>query len=711
MEFSAQYHFKRPIHHVIFSGEFFVGVDNETGFVYYDRQLNKLTTVQKFANPIPHPYHRATGSSANGKLALFYLYAKKGTYLLMYSEEKKRYVLVRELAWSKVELECSAFDNQNRLMATGDNEGKVQVYSCKNGKLYLSLPRRSDYIATMAFNGDGNILAYAAFDKSVTVYDLHRNKALYIGTGQSDAVIMGLRFLHHSNTMVLAGRDGKVTLYDFFKKKVLRTLMMCPAWPMSIYVEENDRYVIVADRGGSVHLVNLQDEDSSSVVLHKAPGAVLDIRNFGNSLYFVCETGEMQAVDMHEAKSALYQAFEAGEYKRCYALINENPLLYFAGVKKKLDEVFDELIKEAITLITAGDLAKAKTNLAPFEADEKHAKKINQTIRIAKKIHEFAQMVRRGELDKAYKTADTESFYKELPVYEKMEKEFKENFEKASLLLTTSPPDNPGARELLKPYMTISHKGGLIKNLFASPVPFSRALLLFKQKEYALLQKFFEKYPVLKDSPVCQEYNDYVSNLEFFFEFNMEMQEYKEALESVVVIEKYFPNMALRMKEDIARLKVIISFIHAVEEDAYLVAMGLASRNEFLIELPEYRKLDRFLNQRFDAAVAYARQGNYEKMVKILAPFVKNKNLQSRALSIYKLYYIEQIVADKSKLDNAAWETLFANYCHWFGVDDELHEIAASVGLIELVEEYDKKGCGPFDPKIFQEVIYQPEEE
>jgi len=97
MEFSSIINFKTPIHHVIFSGRFFIGVDNETGLLYYDRKAEKLVARHPFKNPVPHRHYHATGSSINGELLVVYLYRLKGSYLLHYNTQKNKYIVIKEL--------------------------------------------------------------------------------------------------------------------------------------------------------------------------------------------------------------------------------------------------------------------------------------------------------------------------------------------------------------------------------------------------------------------------------------------------------------------------------------------------------------------------------------------------------------------------------------------------------------------------------------
>ena len=144
----------------------------------------------------------------------------------------------------------------------------------------------------------------------------------------------------------------------------------------------------------------------------------------------------MKSIDLHGAQAGLEEAFGVNEYKKCYAMIESDPLLFFTETRRKLDLRFGELLKESIGLIMNGKLEEAVRLLKPFEADSRHAKKIQANIKFAKKIYDFAQLIAKGDLDMAYRVAQTDEKYKELSIFEKMEQDFSSAFDNATYLLT-----------------------------------------------------------------------------------------------------------------------------------------------------------------------------------------------------------------------------------------------------------------------------------
>ena len=701
--------FKKPIHHAIFSKAFIAGVDNETGIRIFARKANKVIGVQKFNNPTPHRHHRATGSSENGRLLVIQLFKTKTTYLMLFDTQKGKYKIVKSLNWSSDdELECSAFDPQTKLLATGGNDGRVYVYTCKNGRLFQSLPPRSDYISTMLFNDEGNLLAYSSFDRSLTVYDLHRSKLLYTGDARMAGVIMSMAFVPDTHRMVLADREGKVSLYDYMLKKNIRTMANLPAWPMSVLVDPKGRYALVGDKTGHLYLMDIAEENAiETEIIYQSTYAILQMRIFESKIYLVTENGLIKTLDYESDEKAFAEYFEAGDYNACYDLMAKNSLLYFTDTRVKLDEVFEVNMKRLLGLIALGKLRDGKRMIAPFEKDPRHQSRIAGTIKQAQGIYEFSQLIKEQQYEKAYRLAESSDLLKEVGLYERLERKFEESFDKALKFLVLM-NDPIGARKAIQAFSNVAQKRALVQNLFNHPKVFRKGVTLHQKKEYQELEELALKNSYIKEAPFYQSYQRFVNNQEFFFDMHMEMEEYPEALEIAASVEKNFPKLAFAMREKITNLKTRLSFIHAVENNSVLVALRLVANNEFLTELPAYKKLDRMLGVRFDKAVESAQKGDFAGMHKILAPLYKNQQLKPRALSIYRVYYIEEMASAGSHVDDTAWKHAVKYYLKYFGRDDDLVRILRNNGkehylsVSESSEEEAPGGPDIFEPSIFK---------
>ncbi|MDQ1339980.1 MAG: hypothetical protein QG567_1136 [Campylobacterota bacterium] len=707
MNFSKVYNFKSPIHYVVFSDKFLAAVDNDTNIIFYDKQSDKLALKQSFQDPVPHPHVKSTSSNISGNLLCLYLQKAKASVLLFYKPEEKKFVLAKKLEWNTSRVECVAFDEQNKLFATGAEDGKVHIYSSKNGKLYESLPKKSDYIASLAFNKNGNLLAYTSYDKSLCVYDIHRNKMLYKGSARQTSVIMKNIFLNNANKIVLASRDGKVVLYDFFKKIIIKNILVCSSWATSLFVSEKDDFLVVADKSGQIYLCDLADEAGKSFIIYKSAYAVLDIKMFNEAVYFVFENGEVKALDLKKEYDDFKIAYENKDFALCYKMMEENKFLFFSDIRKKIDDSFSDILREAIKKISRNEENEAKKMLAPFASDERFNPKIQRNLKLAKKIFEFTDSVEKDDFVKAYRLAASDEVYKEFPAYLELEKKFITIFDNASDLLVKNPPEVIKAKKLLNIFMAIPQKRNLINNLFAQPIIYKKLQFLYEKKEYKALEELVEKHAIAKDSPFYKEFLDFKSNLEFFLELHMDMQEFDEALECALMIEKYFPDIYKKTKTQIDKLKITISFIQSVQNNSFFVAIGYVSRNEFLIELPEYKKLDKFLDKKFDLATDFARKLDFEEMNKILSVFVKNKNLKDRAIYIYKLFYIEQIQKNMGKFKNNEWEIVFKNYTDCFGVDDEIEQLAKNSNVESVLVQFKKERYEEFSTECIKSFVFE----
>ncbi len=705
---AGEINFKAPIHHVIFSNVFIAGVDNETGIRIYARKAEKIIGIQKFNNPTPHRHHRATGSSENGRLLVIQLFKTKSTYLMLFDGKAGKYKIAKGLSWSSAdELECSAFNASGKLVATGGNDGRVYVYTCKNGRLFQSLPPRADYIATMVFNDEGNLLAYTGYDKSLSIYDLHRSKMIYTGDGRMEGVIMALTFVPETHRIILADREGQVRLYDYRERRTIRTLASLPAWPMSLLIEPGGRYALAGDKSGNLHLFGIGDEEEvPATVIYKSEHAVLQMRWFEEKLYLARENGSLLILDPSEGEKAFAEEFEAKEYHTCHDMLQENSLLYFTETREKLDEVFEVTMKQLMGLIALGKLNDGKRLIAPFEKDERHKNRIAGTMKQAQMIYEFAQVIKEQQYEKAYRMAEGSEMLRDLGLYERLERRFEESFDKALKFLVLM-NDPLGAKKAILPFNSVLQKRALIQNLFNHPKEFRKAIVHYQKKEYKLLDELALKNSYIKEAPFYKAYQSFVNNQEFFFDMHMESREYDEALEIAVTLERDFPKQAFAMREKIAALKATMAFKAAVESRSTLVALGLVDKNEFLTELPEYRKLDRILDARFEVAVEAAQKGDFATMHKTLFPLIKNSQLRPRALSTYRIFYIEEMAAAGSEVNETMWQEGIERYLKLFGRDEDLVQVAKNQGKIHLIHSREEQEEEEGDSLVFLPSIFK----
>jgi len=145
-----------------------------------------------------------------------YSYRDEGVNVYVWDVSHRE--LIHRFAGHQKTVLSLAFEPKERMLASGDEEGKVQVWNLTSGKL-LFVAILSGQISTLAFNPDGKILAvgtsekkYGSKSKEIIIIDVHSGKAL-VNLEVSDEVLR-VMFTTDGRQLLSACKNGKVYLWD-----------------------------------------------------------------------------------------------------------------------------------------------------------------------------------------------------------------------------------------------------------------------------------------------------------------------------------------------------------------------------------------------------------------------------------------------------------------------------------------------------------------
>jgi hypothetical protein len=110
-------------------------------------------------------------------------------------------------------LKAIALSADGTRLATGETDGKVQLWDAGTGKHLKDLPGHSDGVRSVAFSPDGGRLVSTGQDKTVRVYDSSSGALLFEIKNHVEGV-NAARFLPDGKTLLTAGSDGAVFYWD-----------------------------------------------------------------------------------------------------------------------------------------------------------------------------------------------------------------------------------------------------------------------------------------------------------------------------------------------------------------------------------------------------------------------------------------------------------------------------------------------------------------
>jgi len=117
------------------------------------------------------------------------------------------------------------------MVATGDQQGSVQLWDSATGKALARLARHTAAITSLAFSPDNTQLASASWDRSARLWDIRTGQELFALPEQGQ-VVTRVAFSPEGAQLAVGSRDGLVHLYllklnelvELAKTRVTRTL-------------------------------------------------------------------------------------------------------------------------------------------------------------------------------------------------------------------------------------------------------------------------------------------------------------------------------------------------------------------------------------------------------------------------------------------------------------------------------------------------------
>ncbi len=138
-----------------------------------------------------------------------------------FSQQKKFPEMV--LSKTGAEFNCVAINPDNRIVAAGDQKGKIYLWDAVSKSLINTLEGHKEMVIALAFSHDGNFLASAGKDNTIIIWSTRQGVKVKT-LAQHKGTITSLAFSPDSRLLASGSVDKTVLLWDFIEGKVIHIL-------------------------------------------------------------------------------------------------------------------------------------------------------------------------------------------------------------------------------------------------------------------------------------------------------------------------------------------------------------------------------------------------------------------------------------------------------------------------------------------------------
>ncbi len=151
--------------------------------------------------------------------------------------------------------------------------GDIKLWDMRRGKLSFTFPKQEDYIVSVSFSPDGNLLASRTDDKTVVLWDVKRKIIIRKLVGHTGGV-MSIVFSPNGKYLATSSGDNTVKVWDVRTGKALHTFRNYKVKEPYNYLKDplsrlaffdNRRIVAVAGTGIQILHVDTKAVDSMSI--------------------------------------------------------------------------------------------------------------------------------------------------------------------------------------------------------------------------------------------------------------------------------------------------------------------------------------------------------------------------------------------------------------------------------------------------------------
>lgn len=567
--------------------------------------------------------------------------------------------------------------NKGEYFFTGGTDGRIHMYSTQSGKILMTLKPKPEYISSITLNNDGSLLAYCAFDKSLTILNLRYHKE-ELNTYFTD-VIEHSFFFNKSKSFYAIGRDGNSYICNLKTKEISKKALF-PSWPNCCVIDSSERFAIVGGRSQIIYIVKLSDNSLvSSFKLDQIGISSLHVKD--NILFIGFENGWMYMVDMYAYIDDFSQALTIKDFKNAKKYLNKNIFLTIHPLSEIFEEAWEEMIKEIINLFSTGNAASAMEAAEPFLSDENHKREFASLVQKQKEFENFSLLVQKKEFFNAYGMLEKSPYLSKTDSARKLELYFSRSFFEAKKIISSNPLRNLAkAQELLKPFSLVSVKKDIINSLFKNYEIYLKADSFIKEKQFKEYFILTQKYNFLTTEDMYKKVCSLAESSILKIKSMIENGKYDEALHGIKQIIIFLP-----YKEELTNifkeLQLKKKLLTLINDDNIQLVYEFIATYPALESIQEFVEYDEKFDEVLTKAMVSVANGDIKAVQQILLPYAKINIFKSKIKECIRQASFNKLnIFLKNNYLNEA-KVVASYYIKEFGKDKEYEKLLQQYNL------------------------------
>lgn len=600
-------------------------------------------------------------------------------------------------------VECAAFDSHGYLLATGGDDGVVNLLDMEHDlNLYSSFFPEPDTISALCFSASNTLIAYGSYAKNFTLMNIQTGSCE--ATLETEAIVDEIGFFK-DRLLVLFQRDGVVLRYDILKKEFRETETHIQYWPTcAITCEENPDFLFIGTKEGKLIAYDMVHDDAVfSIPVHTAGITSLHIRH--DLLFVGLSDGVFAAIKLEKHMDEMKVALSVSDFAEAYGVIEKNILL---STHKEYNENIDRSWKEKIypdlaEKVQRGDIDDAGKMAAPYLHRKYRRKQYDDLLSRQQEFARLNDLIKSGQYRKAYELVGQHCFLRNTELYEMMENSWEKAVVKVRKMLEQGYENNKFAiRKIQTLYNGIIEKTRFLEELIQNDKTFRMAEDLVQKRNFPAYFELCNTFPMLKEALLfkkvllmADQFVEKVIRLE-------KKEQYRDALALCRQLESFY-HVNQILEDKAIWLAVVVELQNCIEQNKTIEAFDLIMDNA---ELKEYAFVENYIQsftEVMDKTREPAYQGNPKAVLAMLGSIIEIRYFLERTKNIMKTAFRNEM--EKSTAAKELWRAALKNYTSAFGADSEVERIAFSKGHDEAY--YAVRDIQPDGRSVFFETIFK----